>query len=321
MAEEKAGQDDAQQDVEQQDDVEVEGAQTDEKVEKPQASKTYTQEEVDRILGKVRKNARYLGRKEAESELLRQGVSPRQAAAAVEKPAEDLEPKREDFEDYEKYLDARAEWKGRKGQREESAKQRREEEARAEQKRETDAAREFKKRADAVIKEVPDFAEVIENADDVKITETMGREIKDSPHGPRILYELAKDPDEALRISELTEKAQVREILKIESRLEAAAAGRKAKDDAKDEDADDSKDEEGADDQLDAQDDAEDKGEDQERRRDGTFKSAKKRTAPEPIEPGTARSATGSSRLPSDKDDIKTWNKKMDELEARERGR
>lgn len=326
MAEVKAGQADAQQDDAQQQDAEDKDApddQQDDQQQRQQASKTYTQDEVDRILGKVRKNARYLGRKEAESELLRQGVTPRQAAAAVDKPAasEDQEPKREEFEDYETYLRALGRWEGRKGAREEHVRVGKEAEERSRVEQEKRAATEFKKRANTLMDEFPDFGNVIEEAEGVMITDTMGREIQDSPVGPRILYELAKNPEEAARIAELAPKAQVREILKLESRYEAEAANKakgKEKDGTKD-DAEDSKQEDAGDDEGEDKqgDDAEDKGKDAERRADGTFKPQKKRPAPDPIEPGGGRRAdTGS--LPSDKDDIDTWMRKEAAREKRE---
>lgn len=324
MAEAQAGQPNAQPDDTQQQDAEDQGAPDDQQDEKqeqrPPASKTYTQEEVDRILGKVRKNARYLGRKEAEAELLRQGVNPRQAAAAVDKPAatEDPEPERKNFEDYEKYLDARAEWKGRKGQRDESAKEKREQAEQAEQDRAKGAAREFKKRAEVVMKELPDFAEVIENAEEVMITPTMGLELEESPFGPRILYMLAKDPGEAQRIAELPRNAQIREIGKLEVRAEADAKKLAPKDEK--DDAEDSEQEDAGDDEDKQGDDAEDKGKDAERRADGTFKSQKKRPAPDPIEPGGGRRADTASR-PSDKDDIRDWMRKRDAEESRTRRR
>lgn len=279
------------------------------------------QAEFDRKANKIRRNAA----RDAELKFRREAAAPKGGEQRQEQKEDpNPEPKREDFEDYEAFMRAIGRWEGRKAAREEHTRVGKEAEEKSRVEQERRAASEFKKRANTLMEEIPDFGEVIEDADGVMITDTMGQEIQDSPVGPRILYELAKNPEEAARIAELPKKAQVREILKLESRYEAEAAAKaktKNKDDEKgDEDADGSEDEERADDQGDDEEkaDAEDKGEDQGRRRDGTFKSAKKRAAPEPIEPGTARGATGSSRLPSDKDDIETWNRKMDEIERRE---
>lgn len=311
MAEAQAGQQDAQQDEQQQQEVaEVQGDQP------KQPSKTYTQEEVDRILGKVRKNARYLGRKEAESELLRQGVAPRQAAAAVEKQP-DAPPKREDFPDYEAYLDARSDYVGKKAAREEREKAKEEDQQRSVAEQRQTRERDFKKHAQAVMEDIPDFAETIESADDVMISEAMGEAITEAGKiGPRILYYLVQHPEEAARIADIKSKsAQAKEIGKIEARIEAELdAKTKAKKDQKAEEA------EGSDQEADGEEereksDAADKGEEDPRNRDGTFKSAKKRPAPEPIEPSSAR-GSNTSKLPSDKDDINTW---MEKREAEER--
>jgi hypothetical protein len=92
MAEAKAGQQDAQQDEQRR--AEGDGSRTAPKAkaarqkQQRQAERTYTQAELDRILGKVRKNARYLGRKEAEAELVARGATRQQAEQTVDRQQE-----------------------------------------------------------------------------------------------------------------------------------------------------------------------------------------------------------------------------------------
>lgn len=311
MAEAEAGQDKAQEQEEQQGQEQQKEQQ---EGQGKQTEKVYSQAEVDRILSKVRKNARYLGRKEAEAELLARGATPKQAAEAVrEEPKAEAQPKREDFETYEDYLVAKARFEGRAASREEreAAEKAQRERTIAEQKTKTE--REFRKRAEAVMEEIPDFAETIESAEDVMITKAMGEAIEESEHGPRILYHLVKNRQEAERISGLSPTAAIREIGKLEARIEAELASKKKgkQDEQEDEGAGEGdageEGEEGR---------AEGKGEEA-RNADGTFKP-KKRQAPEPIEPGSARSAN-TNIAPTDKDDAETWMRKRQAQIARER--
>ncbi len=299
MAEEQAGQSDAQeqeQQQEQQAQDTVEGGQ-----QQRAAERTYTQAELDRILGKVRKNARYLDRKEAEAELRAQGATPKQAEQAVEREQANAAPKREDFENYEDFLVARARHEAKQASREEREEQAKAEREKtvAEQKQKTQ--REFRKRAEEVMKEIPDFAETIESAEGVMISKAMGEAIEESAVGPRILYHLVNNPKEAERIAGLSPTAAIREIGKLEAKIEAELAQKGKKNDAGQEE--DGEEDEGGE----ATDEAEDKGPSK-RNADGTFKPSK-RQAPDPIEPGGARSVN-TNPLPSDKDDPDTWLRK-----------
>lgn len=312
MAEVKAGQVDVQGEEQQHN---QDGGEEQKPRNYTQAEWDARQLEFNSKADKIRKNAA----RDAELKLRRESSGPKQQEQQEEKPKPDPEPQRDDFPDYETYLRAVGRWEGRQGQREETSKAKEEADKKAEQERETATAREFKKRADAAIKDIPDFVETIENAEDVMITKAMGREIQESEFGPRILYELVKNPDEAARIAALPVNAQIRAIGKMEARLEAGAKKPDKKDEGSDED-DESKDDDQADDDADAAgkgDEADDKGKEAGRNTDGTFKPQKKRPAPDPIEPGGGRRAdTGS--LPSDKDDIDTWMRKEAAREKRE---
>lgn len=286
MAEVEAGQAPAEGQEQQQQDL-TQGAEGTAQPAAP--SKTYSQEEVDRILNKVRKNARYLGRKEAEAELLRQGVTPKQAQEAVERQADKPSggaPKREDFEHYEDFLVAKADHTARQASREEREKEEKaqREKTVAEQRAKTE--REFRKLSEAAAKEIPDFVESIEGAEDVMISQSMGEAILESPLGPRIMYHLVKNPTEAARISQLSPNAAIREIGKLEASIESALKAQ-----AKPQEGD-----------------------------DGDPKPEPKKQpskAPEPIEPVSGRGGPGS-QTPSDKDDIKSWLAKRNAQLARQ---
>lgn len=252
--------------------------------EKKPEGRVYSQEEFDRIAAKIRKNARYLGRKEAEAELASRMAKPPEPQP---KPQADPEPKRDQFQDYESFIEARADFRARKAVQEERQKAQKEssESSEAERRQKTDA--EFRKRLQATASEVPDFADVMENAGEIYISAAMRDAIQESPLGPRIIYELAKNPQEADRLAGLSPSAAAREIGKMEARLEAAVQSR------------DEKNNEG-----------DDKPAADERNPDGTFKPKKEPSkAPPPPKPVGSRSAIATD-LPDDKDDPETWRRK-----------
>ncbi len=81
-------------------------------------NKTYSQEEVDRITNKIRKNERYRTRKEVEAYYQgRESVAT--PAKEVEQPKADQGPTRDQFGSYEEFLEAKADFTGRRAAREE----------------------------------------------------------------------------------------------------------------------------------------------------------------------------------------------------------
>jgi hypothetical protein len=134
-------------------------------------------------------------------------------APQVEQPSGP--PQRENFESYEAYLEAKADFQ--------VAQKLKEVETRAERARQEAAIKEreadWQQRQKAAAKKYEDFAEVT-MADDLAITPIMAEAIKDSDMGPDVAYYLGKNPDLAEKIARLNPAAQVREIGKIEARLE-----------------------------------------------------------------------------------------------------
>jgi hypothetical protein len=81
------------------------------------------------------------------------------------------------------------------------------------------AQQEFKARQEAFKAATPDFDEVLADADDLIVSNAVIAEIVESEHGPELQYYLAKNPDEAKRLSGLAPLALAREVGKIESRF------------------------------------------------------------------------------------------------------
>lgn len=135
-------------------------------------------------------------------------------APKVEKPSGP--PQRENFDSYEAYLEAKADYQ--------VAAKLQEVEVRAERARQEAAIREreesWQQRQKQAAKRYDDFVEVT-MSDDLTITPIMAEAIKDSDLGPDVAYYLGKNPDLAEKIARMNPAAQVRELGKIEARLES----------------------------------------------------------------------------------------------------
>lgn len=142
------------------------------------------------------------------------------SATSIEKPAGP--PRREDFETYEAYFDAKADYQI--AQRFETVAQQ------AAQARQQQAAQqregEWLRHQEAATKRHEDwFDKVSEAAEDGAYPPVVMQSIMDAGEfGTVIAYYLANHPQEAARIVQLSPAAQGREIGKIEARLEAKLA-------------------------------------------------------------------------------------------------
>jgi hypothetical protein len=75
--------------------------------------------------------------------------------------------------------------------------------------------------------EYSDFDEVLQDAQDIPITQTMAQAIKSSEIGADLAYFLGKDPDYAIRISKMDPISAARELGRIESYIEYDKANKK----------------------------------------------------------------------------------------------
>ena len=159
-----------------------------------EASKTFTQEELDAIVGKrLAREQRKWEREQA------------QKAKSQPVPTEPL--KVDDFADAPSYAEALAE---RKAQ-ELLAKR----DAEAERAAMLDA---YHDREEEARNKYDDFEQVAYNPK-LPVTETMAQTIQASDNGPDVIYYLGSNPKEAERIARLSPLLQAREIGKIEAKL------------------------------------------------------------------------------------------------------
>lgn len=186
--------------------------------------RTYTQEEMDRITAKVKKNASYRARKETEARLagVREGMALAKPAEPKQAPAEEKAPERADFPNitYEEFLDKKAEYVGRRAAREEREKGTKEEAARRESEERQKVFTDFQSK---VREKYPDMEERLAEIGHINIPPGMDDAIAESAVGPDILSYLADNPKDCARIAALRTSAAIREIGKLEARLEAKA--------------------------------------------------------------------------------------------------
>lgn len=86
-----------------------------------------------------------------------------------------------------------------------------------------DRAKDWQSKADKFAKEHPDFADLVTENDDLKISQAMTDFITEADNGPEIAYHLGKNPELADRISQLSPAKAGIELGKIVANLEAAA--------------------------------------------------------------------------------------------------
>lgn len=68
---------------------------------------------------------------------------------------------------------------------------------------------------------IPDFADVVGKAD-IQISESLRMALMDSERGPDIVYQLAKDPAHAQRLSQMDERQMYRELGRMEAGMTTA---------------------------------------------------------------------------------------------------
>lgn len=169
-----------------------------------EAPKTFTQEELDAIVGKrLAREQRKWEREQAR----------KQTAPTPASPPEPLKP--DDFANAQAYADAIAERK--------AAELLAQREAEAQRAATLDA---YQDREEEARNKYSDFEQVAYNPK-LPVTETMAQTIQSSEIGPDVIYWLGSNPKEADRIARLSPLLQAREIGKIEANLSSNPPAKK----------------------------------------------------------------------------------------------
>lgn len=185
-------------------------------VETP-APRTYTQEEMDRITAKVKKNERQRTRKEVEAYYHgRDSVAPKPEPV---KTQTDDAPSRNSFDTYEEYLEAKAAHIGQKVAKEELSRVESERNNRSVAEVQAKALADFQAK---LRDKFPDIGERLESIGHIELPDGVAPAIAESEFGPEILNHFAGNIKDAERISSLSPSAALREIGRLEARFEAA---------------------------------------------------------------------------------------------------
>ncbi len=190
-------------------------------VVKPVDERLFTQAELNAAIEKRLARDRAKRERELEADVRR--LKEREAPVVQQKPADPAAPKREDYPDYEAYIDARAEFVAdQRFAKRESEQTKAQQEARARQESEATFSVYAEREAKAKEK-YADFDEVVRDPS-LPITDAMFRALVLSDEGPELAYYLGNNRTEAQRIAALPPIAQAREIGKLEAKLAIAPA-------------------------------------------------------------------------------------------------
>lgn len=194
-----------------------------------QPERTFTQKELDEAVEKrLRREARK--REEIQRErdywkgahLEKSGAQPQPQQQPRPDAQGEQAPKRDSFDTYEDYIRADAKWHA-----EQAAERRlneREQKAReeADRKKADETAAEFRKRMKESAKGLEDFEDVMAEATrdaNQPVARLFGDAVDALENPGRVLYELAKNQDEAERIAALPLARQARELVLLEGKL------------------------------------------------------------------------------------------------------
>jgi hypothetical protein len=129
-------------------------------------------------------------------------------------------PQESQFESYEQYIDALTDWKAAQTAvqaynhfRQQEEQRRAQEAARAQQEA-------WMERVHSMRSKAPDFDETLAAAEDVQLPPVLQAAILEHEHGPRLAYELAKQPEVLSKLASLPPVAALRELGKFESKLD-----------------------------------------------------------------------------------------------------
>lgn len=149
------------------------------------------------------------------------------AEPPAKEPAQEAKPTPDKFTDYADYVEALTEWKADQKVNEALAKRDQQQAEKAQQSVQETKAKTFVERQATVRQSIPDYDEVMTAAADIRVAQHVHEVLLDSDRGPELAYHLAKNPDEAARISALSPLAAARELGRLEASLEKPATASK----------------------------------------------------------------------------------------------
>lgn len=176
---------------------------------------------VQKRLDELTANWREEQRRAQKLEAMLDRVLSREEQPRTEQPQAQApsEPKLEQFETYEKYVEALADYRADLKVSAKFAELEQAQRAREAQRQRDEVAQTFQERARQFKAQAPDFEDVAYNPS-LPVTDVMADAINTSEMGPQVLYWLGKNPQEAQRIAAMRNPVAVgREIGKVEVKL------------------------------------------------------------------------------------------------------
>lgn len=166
---------------------------------------------------------------EAETKYLREQMARQEQPKPIQQPAAETEPKLEDFQDYETYLKAAAKHEARQELRQQMQQHTQRVEQERAQAAQRQTAESWHRKVSIATAELPDFADVV-GSSSVPMPDHVKAAVMQSEQGPKLAYYLASHPDEAEQIASQHPLAAIRSLMRIEDKLAAAPAAKKATD-------------------------------------------------------------------------------------------
>lgn len=133
-------------------------------------------------------------------------------------------PKMADFEEYEDYIEALTDHKVKVARAKDKAEAKKTEAKTAIEKQVT----KFQTRASELSKEIKDFDKTVKAVDYIKATPELQMAILEADDGPRLMYELARDPGEYRRINKLGRSGIDRALGRLEAKIDTSSASNKS---------------------------------------------------------------------------------------------
>ena len=158
---------------------------------------------------------------EARAKMLEErltSLEQQQRQPVQQRERDDSEPTIDKFQNFDEYVAAKAEWiAGKKIEQTLSEREKRQAAEREAAER-TKTAGEWQKRIEKATAEMPDFEDVLASSD-VPMTQPMQQAIMESDIGPRLAYHLAQNPEEAIKIAEMSPLRAIAALGRLEERL------------------------------------------------------------------------------------------------------
>ena len=149
-------------------------------------------------------------------EAQRRATELQQQLEALRNPVDPNEPKLEQFDDIEKFAEAKAKYRSEKLLKEREEKEKSEAATRSQTEFQNRLSQNWETRTAEVDDKYPDFDEVV---GDIKPTTWFTQAIMSAENAPDVAYHLGKHPEEAHRIAKLAPIDGIREIGKMEAKL------------------------------------------------------------------------------------------------------